>query len=344
MTWYEQLPKVELHIHLEGAIPHPVMWQLIRKYGGDPSVPDERSLRDRFRYRDFPHFLDTWGWKNQFLREYDDFTLIAESVARDLASQNVRYAELFFSPSLFVTRGLAVGRLTEAVAAGLRRVQGVEIRLIADLVRDYGPQREERTLEQLADVRRLGVIGIGIGGSEHAFPPEPFHGLYESARYLGFRTTAHAGEARGPDGIWAALDCLRPDRIGHGTSVLQDPRLLEHLVERRIPVEMCPVSNLRTKAVPSIREHPIRRCFLAGLLVSANTDDPKMFDTCLADEYRLLVEEAGFSNVELCRLIQRGIESSWLPDEEKKRLAADFRKHPAWVGGDCQSESPVGSR
>ena len=216
VCWYEQLPKVELHIHLEGAIPHDAMWHLIQKYGGDPSVPDETALGERFRYRDFPHFLDTWGWKNQFLREYDDFTLIAEMAARDLAAQNVRYAEMFFSPSLFLRHGLGVQKLTEAVTAGLHRVHGIEIQLIADLVRDYGPEAEARTLAQLNEVKGLGVVGIGIGGSEHEFPPRPFKPLYEEARRMGFHVNAHAGEAAGAVAVWDAILHLQVERIGHG--------------------------------------------------------------------------------------------------------------------------------
>jgi adenosine deaminase len=114
MSWFENVPKVELHVHLEGAIPHAALWELIQKYGGDPSVPNLESLKRRFEYRDFPHFIKTWTWKNQFLREYDDFTLIAEVTAQDLADQNIRYAEIFFSPSLFVRHGLEVQRLTKA--------------------------------------------------------------------------------------------------------------------------------------------------------------------------------------------------------------------------------------
>src|SRR5512136_716780 len=122
MDWFEQVPKVELHLHLEGAIPYDALWELIVKYGGDPAVPDREALQRRFAYRDFPHFIETWLWKNQLLREYEDFALIAEAVARDLARQNIRYAEAFFSPSDFARHGLGVQRLTEAIRTGLARV------------------------------------------------------------------------------------------------------------------------------------------------------------------------------------------------------------------------------
>lgn len=152
MSWFDDLPKVELHVHLEGAIPHEALWELIQKYGGDASVPDLASLKRRFQYRGFAQFIKTWSWKNQFLRAYEDFTFLAESTARDLNAQNIRYAEMFFSPSLFVRHGLEVQRLTEAVRAGLDCVTGITVALVADLVRDYGPESEARSLAQLHEV------------------------------------------------------------------------------------------------------------------------------------------------------------------------------------------------
>ncbi len=330
MTWYDTVPKVELHVHLEGAIPLAALFALIQKYGGDPSVPDIAALAQRFAYRDFPQFIEAWSWKNRFLREYEDFTHIAELTARDLAAQRIRYAEVFFSPSLFVRRGLAVQEVTRAVRAGLSRVPEIEIALIADLVRDYGAAAEMITLAQVQEVKGLGVVGIGIGGSEHAFPPAPFKRLYEKARAMGFHTNAHAGEAAGAQSIWDAIRDLKAERIGHGTSAWQDPELVEYLVAHRIPLEMCPLSNVRTNVVGSLREHPIRQYFDAGMVVTVNTDDPQMFQTSLAGEYRLLEQECGWTKPELCRLILTAIAASWLPDERKATLATAFRKDPVW--------------
>lgn len=330
MTWYERVPKVELHVHLEGAIPHEALLALIQKYGGDPTVPDVPALAKRFEYKSFSQFIEAWSWKNQFLREYEDFTLVAELTARDMAQQAIRYAEVFFSPSLFVRRGLAVQQVAQAVRAGLARVSEIEIALVADLVRDYGPESELLTLTQLKETTELGVIGIGIGGSEHDCPPAPFKRLYEEARSAGFHTTAHAGEAAGAQSIWDAVLELRAERIGHGTRAWEDPELVQYLVDRRIPLEMCPISNVRTNVVGSLREHPIRRYFDAGIVVTVNSDDPKMFQTSLADEYRLLEQECGWTRLEICRVILNAIESSWLSSERKASLTAEFRRDPAW--------------
>jgi len=202
-NWFERIPKVELHIHLEGAIPYDALWELVKKYGGDPEVPTLEALLRKFEFKDFPHFIDTWVWKNQFLREYEDFTFIAEAVARDLLEQNIRYVEAFYSPPDFTDRhGLTTQKLTEAIRAGFSQVSEIEINLVADLVRDFGPEKAAHTLAEVAEVKALDVIGIGIGGSEQNFPPEPFKDIYEQARVFGFHTSAHAGEVAGAESVW----------------------------------------------------------------------------------------------------------------------------------------------
>lgn len=331
MTWYSELPKVELHVHLEGAIPHWALFDLIQKYGGDPSVPDVTALAKRFECTDFHEFIEAWSWKNHFLREYEDFSHVAELTAREMANQNILYAEMFFSPSLFIRHGLEVQELTYAVRSGLSKVPEIEVSLIADLVRDYGPESEMTILIRLNDIKDEGVIGIGLGGSEHEFPPEPFESLYEAARSMGFRVTAHAGEAVGPESIWGAIRRLHVDRIGHGTRAHEDPELLDYLHKHRIPLELCPISNVRTGVASSISKHPIREYFEIGLIISVNTDDPMMFGNTLAKEYEWLVKECGFTRQEICQLILLGIESSWLSEDRKKLLATCFENDPSWI-------------
>jgi adenosine deaminase len=291
----KRLPKVELHLHLEGAIPLDTLWEIIKKYGGASDVGSVTDLEARFQYQDFPHFIETWIWKNGFLREYDDFTFFASQIAADLAHQNIRYVEAFYTPGDFAQHGLEPQRITEAIRTGLREHDDkVAIQLIADLNRDFGPDQGARWLEEIAEVQELGVIGIGIGGSEQRFPPEPYREVYERARQLGFHTTAHAGEAAGPDSIWGALRALKVERIGHGTRAIEDRKLLEHLKEEQIPLETCPISNVRTGVVAEVTQHPIRHYYDQGLLVSVNTDDPKMFNTSLEEEYAQLIERLGF--------------------------------------------------
>lgn len=328
-TWFERLPKVELHLHLEGAIPYDALWELIQKYGGDPSVPNRETLKRRFEYKDFPHFIETWVWKNQFIREYEDFSFIAEAVARDLASQNIRYAEVFFSPPDFARQGLKTQRITEAVRSGLAKVREIEVALVVDLVRDFGPQKGETTLSEINEVKQLGVIGVGIGGSEHDFPPEAFEAVFDKARRMGFRTSAHAGEATGPKSIWGAIRSLKVDRIGHGARAGEDEALLNYLIEHKVPIEMCPLSNVRTGVVESYEKHPVRRYFERGVLLNINTDDPKMFGNSLSEELMLLCEKKGFSQAEIKKLILNGIEMSWMSEEKKQQLKIAFCNDPA---------------
>ena len=330
-NWYERVPKVELHLHLEGAIPLPALWDLVRKYGGDPAISDQAALQQRFAYRDFPHFIETWVWKNQFLREYEDFSFIAKAVAADLASQNIRYAEIFYSPPDFARYGLNTQELTQSIRMGLDRVPEIKVRLVADLVRDFGPEKAAITLAEVAEVKDSGVIGIGIGGSEHDFPPKPFQQVYQQARKHGFHTSAHAGEAAGAKSVWGAVRDLQVDRIGHGTRAREDQALLDYLAEEQIPIEMCPISNLRTGVVESIAQHPIRDYFDRGLLITVNTDDPKMFGNSLAQEYQMLVDHLGFTQDQVRSLILNGIQASWLPTVQKTALTHSFETDPGWL-------------
>jgi adenosine deaminase len=330
-TQYERLPKVELHLHLEGAIPLDALWKLVQKYGTDPSVTDIKALQQKFQYKDFPHFIETWIWKNQFLREYEDFAFIAEAVAKDLVRQNIRYAEMFYTPSDFFRHNLEIQKLTEAICTGLGQVKQVEIALILDFCRDRGPENAAKNLSEVNEVKQLGVIGVGIGGSEQKYPPELYAGIYKKARQMGFHTTAHAGEAAGPDSIWSAIRNLKVERIGHGTRVFEDDSLMTYLARTQIPLECCPLSNVRTGVVKSINLHPVKKFFDAGLFVTINTDDPKMFGNNLAEEYRLLEDRLCFSRDDIRILILNGIKASWLPERRKQQMIENFVNDENWL-------------
>ncbi|NMC13372.1 MAG: adenosine deaminase [Chloroflexi bacterium] len=328
--FFHRIPKVELHLHLEGAIPHDTLWELCQKYGGDAEVPSLEALVKRFQYIDFPHFIETWVWKNRFLREYEDFTFIAERIARDLASQNILYAEVFFSPPDFFRYGLETQKLTEAIRLGLSRVSEIDVSLIADVVRDFGPQMAAKTLCEVNEVQSLGVIGIGLGGSEQDYPPELFAEVFEDARNFGLHTTAHAGEAAGADSIWGAIRHLRPERIGHGMRAYEDEILLDTLVKNRLPLEICPISNVCTGVICRIEDHPVHDYFTRGILVTINTDDPKMFGSSLALEYQTLTQSCGFSKADIRTLVENAVHASWLCEDKKHKLAEKIFNDPAW--------------
>ncbi|MFV9672716.1 MAG: adenosine deaminase [Acidimicrobiia bacterium] len=330
MRDWTTMPKAELHFHLEGAIPVPVLWELIQHHGGDPIIKSERELADWFSYRDFAHFMETWGWMNGFLRCYDDFEFAAEAVARHLVEQNIVYVEAFFSPSDFRHHGLDPQGIAKAIRTGLDRVTGVEVTLIVDLVRDRGPLGTAKTLDAIKEVAsETGVIGVGIGGFELAHPPEQFAAVYDDAREAGFRLTAHAGEEAGPESVWGAIRDLGAERIGHGVRSIEDPLLMDYLIEHQIPLEVCPTSNLRTGVIAHWDQHPVGRLIDAGVMVTINTDDPAMFDATLAGEFENLVTYFGLEEPALKRLSLAVIEASWADDATRDRLTRDIE---AWWG------------
>ncbi|MCY4229586.1 MAG: adenosine deaminase [Alphaproteobacteria bacterium] len=323
--WLATLPKAELHLHLEGAIPLPALFELIQTAGGNPAVPTIEALRQRLVYPDFPAFIDTWIWKNSFLRSYDDFTFIAEAVAADLARQNIRYAELFFSPSRFADLGLTPARLAKAIRSGFDLVPEITLYLIADLVRDLGPRNAAGTLAEIVDVAdEAGILGIGIGGSEHLYPPEPFAPVYDLARKAGLRTSAHAGEAAGAQSVRGAVEVLRVDRVGHALRAEEDEAVIDLLAEIGVVLELCPLSNLATGVIRRPEDHPVRRYWERGLNITVNTDDPGMFHNSLAGEYALLMDVFGFDRAEICRLAAAALEGAWCRPEEKAALRPFF--------------------
>ena len=324
-TWLAGLPKAELHLHLEGAIPLPALFQLVEAAGGDPAVPTEEALRERLTYPDFPAFIDAWIWKNGFLRSYDDFAFIAEAVASELARQNIRYAELFFSPSRFAEGGLTTAGLATAIRRGFAQVPETALYLIADLVRDHGPERAAVTLGEVVEVAdEAGILGIGIGGSEHLYPPEPFAPVYEAARKAGLRTGAHAGEAAGAASVSGAVEVLRVDRVGHALRAEEDDTVVDLLACTGVALELCPLSNLATGVIERIEDHPVRRYWERGLNISINTDDPGMFHNSLAGEYTVLMDVFGFNRAEIRRLAMAALEAAWCGPDEKARLRPLF--------------------
>ena len=287
-------------------------------------MPTVEALRERLTYPDFPAFIDSWIWKNGFLRTYDDFTFIAEAVAADLARQNIRYAELFFSPGRFADRGLTPARLAEAIRSGFDRVPEVTLYLIADLVRDLGPDNAAVTLAEVVEVAGdAGILGIGIGGSEHLHPPEPFAPVYEAARKSGLRTSAHAGEAAGAASVRGAVEALRVDRVGHALRAEEDEAVVDLLAETGVVLELCPLSNLATGVIGGSRT---TRCAATGARARHHGQHrrPGHVPQQPAGEYAVLMDVFGFSRAEIRKLAAAALEGAWCGPEEKAGLRPLF--------------------
>jgi adenosine deaminase len=329
------MPKVEIHLHMEGAIPHEILLGQIRRKGSEPEIRTAADLKRKLTYTDFESFIDLWVWKNTFIKQEEDFEEIAYGVLAALAGQNTKYVEAFCGPGDYSGHGLPVAGIVEALIAGKERARkdfGIRAEFIVDLIRDHGPDKGIEILDEVTPYLGRGVIGIGIGGSEQTFPAAPYTEVYAEARRRGFRLTAHAGEVAGADSIRSAILDLGAERIGHGVRAEEDPEVTALLRDRRIPLEMCLVSNAKTGVCPDIGRHPIRDYFDQGLLVTVNSDDPSMFDSTLTDEYRALVRYLGFTLDEVKRVALNAIEASFLPAGDKAALVSEFKSEWAALG------------
>lgn len=324
-----EIPKVELHLHLEGAIPLATLFDFIQKRGNNKLIKNLDDLKRRLTYSNFTQFIKVWLWKNNFITEYEDFEELAYRVLQNLSQQNVKYVETFYSPRDFTFRNkkLSACGITESLIRGKKRAFndfGIRSELIVDIVRDYGPRMGMNLIKELSAYLGRGLIGIGLGGSEKLFPAGLFTKVYQEARNRGFRLTAHAGETDGANSIWAALDELGTERIGHGFRAYKDPRLIDHLKEKQIPLELCVVSNIKTQVCKTFKDHPVRNYFKNGLMITINSDDPTMFNTSITNEYLVLIQKFGFSLEEIKKLNFNSIQASFMTDIEKDIMKETF--------------------
>ncbi|MCK9280070.1 MAG: adenosine deaminase [Melioribacteraceae bacterium] len=315
-----KMPKLELHLHLEGAFSFEFLFTLINKYGGNSEIKSIDELRNKFIFKDFNHFIEMWYWKNQFFREYIDFEELAFNTLKNLAKQNVIYAELFFSPWDFSSAGFEIGLIAESIIKGVKRGEKqfpIRCNLIADLVRNYGANSSLKRLDEITPFLNSGVVGIGLGGSEKEYPPNLFKEVFIEAKKRGFRTTVHAGESAGADSIWSAiLDC-KAERIGHGVRVVEDPMLIDYLIKRKISLEVCITSNLKTRVFDSIEKHPFKYLDEMGVMVTVNSDDPPMFGSNITEELILLNKEFGYEIKDLVRLMKNSVKAAFLEASDK---------------------------
>ena len=322
-AWLRSLPKTELHLHLEGTVTPETLLELSQRNDDQPMTLEE--ARALYHYNDFTGFLLAFKAVSERLRTPEDYELITYRMLQRLAAQGVVHAEAYVSVGVvYYWRRIEFEPLFYAMEAGRVRAEqkfGITLYWIFDAVRHFGPEEAARVFRKAAELRQEwpSIVGIGIGGDERRTGAEPFRELYQQARDAGLRLTAHAGETMGPESIWAALN-IGAERIGHALSAQLDPDLMEVLAERQVPLEICVTSNLRTGCCPTLEEHPVRRYFDAGLMVTLNSDDPAMFESDLQDEYRLAHDAFGFTPEHLRELAANSIEASFLPAVRKVAL------------------------
>lgn len=322
------LPKVELHVHHVGSASPRIVSDLALRHEGTTSVPsDPEALERFFEFRDFDHFIEVYLAVVDLIREPQDLWLLVYEVGRELARQCVRYAEVTITPYSHVVRGMAAGAMCEAIEdarVAAQRDHGVVMRWCFDIPGESGIQAAEETLRVALDHRPDGLISFGLGGPEVGVPRRQFQPFFDAARAAGLKSVPHAGETTGPDTIWDAINFLGAERIGHGISAVDDDSLLELLGEQQIPLEICPTSNVRTRAVAAIEAHPLPELVGHGLHVTINSDDPPMFGTTLEAEYLLAARMLGLDETGIAEISKAGVEAAFLDAGDKRRLIREI--------------------
>lgn len=328
------LPKAELHVHHVGSASPRIVSELAARHPDSKVPTDPEALADYFTFTDFAHFIEVYLSVVDLVRTPEDVRLLTYEVARDLARQQVRYAELTITPFSSTRRGIEERSFMAAIEDARKAAEaefGTVLRWCFDIPGEAGLEAAEETTRLATDdrIRPEGLVSFGLGGPEIGVPRPQFKPYFDRALAAGLHSVPHAGETTGPQTVWDALTELRAERIGHGTSSARDPRLLAHLAEDRIPLEVCPTSNLATRAVRTLDEHPLAEFARAGVLVTINSDDPPMFGTDLNNEYAVAARLLGLDEHGLADLAKNAVGASFLDAEGKARIIAEIDTYTA---------------
>jgi aminodeoxyfutalosine deaminase len=336
-----KLPKAELHLHLEGTLlPHRVM-SLAQKY----SVPlDWNDIHSRYITRGFSQFLDLYKWATSFLRGPQDYALLAQDAATALHEQGVAYAEITLSIGVMLLRKQNVianfQALSEVFAQNTRSGTGPQVQFIFDAVRQFGPAPAMEVARIAAELREVGAVAFGLGGDELSLPLSDFRESYDYAARHGLHLVAHAGETGGPEQITDAINILKIERIGHGIAAIRSDALMNTLAGRKIPLEICPTSNLRTNALnvqlnaanAGLLQHPLPKLFRHGIPITLSTDDPAMFHTTLVEEYSAALA-MGLTLPDVLAINRAAFEHSFLPAAARQSLLANLPQDSELAAG-----------
>ena len=320
------LPKAEIHVHHVGSASPRIVSELAARHPG--TVPaDLDALRDFYTFRDFGHFIEVYLAVVDLLREPEDLRLLTYEVATEMAAQNIRYAELTLTPWTSVQAGVPIEAYVDAVEdarVAAERDHGIKMRWIYDIPGESGLPSAEDTLQYALHHAPDTLIGFGLGGPEVGVDRPQFKDVFDQARAAGLHSVPHAGETTGPQTVWDAIRDLGAERIGHGTSAVQDPALVDHLVEHGIPLEVCPTSNIATRAVDELENHPIRQLVDAGVVVTVNSDDPPMFGTTLNREYEIAAALLDLDERGIAELAKNAVHASFMAEADKAALVAEI--------------------
>jgi aminodeoxyfutalosine deaminase len=332
-----RLPKAELHVHHVGSASPRIVSELAERHPGTvPSDPD--TLREFFAFRDFAHFIEVYLAVVDLIRTPEDIRYLTYEVAREMATgQGLRYAELTCTPYTSVRpdkpgMGMPIEAYTDAIEdarVAAERDFGLVLRWIYDIPGESGVPAADATLDYALHHRTDALVGFGLGGPEIGVPRPQFQPHFDGARAAGLHSVPHAGETTGPETVWHALRLLGAERIGHGTSSAQDPELLAHLAATGVPLEVCPSSNIATRAVATLDEHPIRAFRDAGVTITVNSDDPPMFGTTLNREYEIAADLLGLDETGVADLARTAVRASFADDDLKARVLGEIDEYAA---------------
>ncbi len=325
------LPKAELHVHHVGSVSPRIVSELAERHPGVvPSDPD--ALREFFAFRDFAHFVEVYLAVVDLVQTPEDVRMITYEVAREMADQQLRYAELTCTPYTSVIRGIPIEAYTEAIEdarVAAERDFGLVLQWIYDIPGESGMPAADATLDYALHHAPDALVGFGLGGPEIGVPRPQFQPHFDAARASGLRSVPHAGETTGPETVWDAVRLLGAERIGHGTSAALDPELLALLARRGITLEVCPTSNIATRAVETLAEHPLRTFVEAGVPVTINSDDPPMFGTTLNQEYAVAAELLDLDESGVAGLAHAAVAASYASEDLRRDLHEEIERYTA---------------
>jgi adenine deaminase len=324
----KNLPKCELHIHIEGSLEPEMMLALARRNGIELPYPSVEALRQAYRFRNLQDFLDLYYRGMAVLIAEQDFYDLAWAYLERAHADNVRHVEMFFDPQGHTARGVAFATVVEGLHRAIvdaRQRLGIEASLIMCFLRHLDEADAERTLDAALAFRDR-IVGVGLDSSEAGNPPGKFRHAFARARAAGFFLTAHAGEEGPPRYVWEALDLLGVARIDHGIRSMEDAALVGRLARERVPLTVCPLSNVRLRVVDDLAHHPLRRMMDKGLVVTVNSDDPAYFGGYVSQNYRAASEALRLGRDEIAAIVRNGITASLMPRPEKATLLAEVER------------------
>lgn len=334
-SFIDQLPKAELHLHIEGTLQPELMFKLAERNAIKLPYADVEALRAAYSFSQLQDFLDIYYQGMNVLRTQQDFFDLTWAYLEKVSKQAARHVEIFFDPQGHVERGIAFETALNGIYAALQKGEqefGISFGLIMCFLRHLPEADAFNTLE-MAMPHRERIIGVGLDSSERGNPPSRFERVFRQARDAGFRIVAHAGEEGPPQYVYEALDLLKVDRIDHGNSCMQDPQLVKRLVKQQIALTVCPLSNTRLCVVDDMRNHPLPAMLKAGLLVTINSDDPAYFGGYLNENYVAVSGLLDNNPATLARLAKNSFSAAFIPEQQKSALMAEVDSYLThWQG------------